>query len=197
MSDRPPRWPEHVLRAVLPSDRFESVSGDLLEAYRVTVRPARGTVAADAWYIGQVAGFVWRATIVPGGIFGGAVAFRTALDWFVPPSDFHVRATVSTYLAISILLAVGCWASWRSGSLVAGSVAGMATTTVGAGISLATAMILLGFRHDAPAMAAVAASGGIGEALTLPILMIGPGVLLGTLGGVVGSSLSRRDHRML
>jgi hypothetical protein len=186
-----------VLHAVLPYDRCESVSGDLLEAYRVTIQPARGTASADMWYIRQVAGFVWRAALLPGAIFGGAVAIRTALDWLVPPTDFHARATASTYLAITILLSVGCWASWRSGSLLAGSLAGLATTTVGAGISLGAAMVVLAVWHDAQTMAAIGASGGIGEALSLPILMIFPGVLLGTVGGVVGASLGRRRQRML
>ena len=58
---RPPRWAETILRLLLkPVDR-ECVSGDLLEEYRDSIRPARGRWGADVWYVRQVAGFAWRA----------------------------------------------------------------------------------------------------------------------------------------
>lgn len=196
MSDRPPQWAEHVLRALLPPDRFESVSGDLLEAYRARIHPAPGTLSADASYIWQVCGFVWRATLVPAVLFGGAVAIRTALDWLVPTADFHSRAVLSTYCGLGILLAAGSLASWRSGSVVSGSLAGAATATLGAGISLASALAFLGSWHDPTTLAAIDASGGLGEALMLPILMIGPGTLVGTMGGVLGATLSRHGPRL-
>lgn len=46
----PPGWAEAVLRLLLtPTDR-ESISGDLLEEYRVAKHPALGTLRANAWY---------------------------------------------------------------------------------------------------------------------------------------------------
>jgi hypothetical protein len=47
----PPPWAERVLVALLPAERAESDSGDLLEAYRDEQLPARGVAGADRWYI--------------------------------------------------------------------------------------------------------------------------------------------------
>lgn len=87
----PPRWAEALLRAVLARRDRDTVSGDLLEEYRMHVVPARGRRAANWWYLCQVAGFVWRSqlgwTIALSAIFIG----RIALDWLVPTTDFYVR----------------------------------------------------------------------------------------------------------
>src|SRR5260221_3554259 len=57
----PPRWAESILGLLLkPADR-ETVSGDLLEEYRDTKRPALGRPRADAWYIRHVLGYFWRS----------------------------------------------------------------------------------------------------------------------------------------
>ncbi len=56
----PPRWAEAILRLVLrPADR-ESISGDLLEEYRVVRRPALGAFRANAWYIKHVSSVLWQ-----------------------------------------------------------------------------------------------------------------------------------------
>ncbi len=122
-------------------------------------------------------------------LFGAAFVSRTALDWLAPPADFHARSTVSTFLAVGILVAAGLWASWRSGSLVAGTLAGVAATAIGAVISIVGAAVLLVIWHDAETMAAIRASGGLSEVFELPIMMILPGAMLGTIGGVVGATI--------
>jgi hypothetical protein len=98
---------------------------------------------------------------------------------------------VSTALGIAILVAAGLWASWRSGSFVAGTVAGIATTAIGAVISVMGAASLLAIRHDPQTMAAIRGSGGLSEVFELPLLMVLPGVVLGTIGGVVGATIKR------
>ena len=56
----PPRWAEAMLRSLLrPSDR-ESISGDLLEEYRVARRPALGALGAAAWYLKHVGSVLWH-----------------------------------------------------------------------------------------------------------------------------------------
>ena len=54
----PPRCAETLLRVVLASRDRDTVSGDLLEEYRMHVVPARGRRAANWWYLRQVAGFI-------------------------------------------------------------------------------------------------------------------------------------------
>jgi hypothetical protein len=58
-------------------------------------------------------------------------------------------------------------------------------------ISVIGAAGLLAIWHDAETMAAIRASGGLGEVFTMPVMMIIPGAVLGTLGGVVGATIRR------
>jgi hypothetical protein len=189
MMATPPAWAEALLRLFLEPGAFDSVSGDLLEEYRDSIHPVRGQRGADVWYVMQVLGFVWRAARVWAVLFGGAFVTRAALDWRLPPSDFHTRSTVSTLLGVGILVAAGLWASWRSGSLVAGTVAGVAATAIGAIISVMGVAGLLAIWHDADTIAAIQGSGGLAEAFTLPVMMILPGAVLGTVGGLAGATI--------
>jgi hypothetical protein len=187
-SATPPRWAETLLRLVLKADEFDSVSGDLLEEYRESVYPVRGPRGADRWYVRQVFGFVSPGARLLGALFGAAFVARAALDWFVPTLDFHTRATVSTWLGIGIMLVTGSWAAWRCGSVVAGTLAGVATAVVGAVVSIVGAAALLAIWHDPQTLAAIRGSGGLGEVFTLPVTMVIPGFLLGTLGGIAGAA---------
>lgn len=189
MMPSPPRWAEALLRLFVKRADFDCVSGDLLEAYRDTVHPVRGQLAADAWYVTQVLGFVVRGARISATLFAAAFLSRTALDWLVPPLDFHARSAASTLLGVGLLLATGLRASRRSGSLLAGTLTGVATTAIAAMVSVVGAAILLAMWHGAGTMAAIRASGGLGEVFELPIMMILPGAVLGTLGGMVGATI--------
>ena len=198
----PPRWAEATLRLVLRPDDFGSVSGDLLEEYRDSIHPLRGPRRADWWYVTQVLGFLFRRAWVWAALFGGALVARSALDWFVPPADFLARSRVSTAIAAGLMLTGGFWFAWRSGLLVAGTLAGAIIGLLGGAISLAGSAALLAIWHDPGTMAAIRHSGGFAE--VEPFLVV-PGLLLGTIGGLVGSGLcrtvptprfrSRRPHR--
>ena len=191
MMPSPPNWAEALLRVFVKRADFDCVSGDLLEAYRDTVHPVRGQLAADAWYVTQVLGFVIRGVRLSATLFAAAFLTRTALDWLVPPLDFHARSTASTLLGVGLLLATGLRASRRSGSLLAGTLTGVATTAIAAIVSVVGAAILLAIWHGAGTMAAIRASGGLGEVFELPIMMILPGAVLGALGGMVGATIKR------
>jgi hypothetical protein len=187
----PPRWAESLLQLVVRREDFENVSGDLLEEYRDSIRPARGPGRADRWYVAQVLGFAWRSTSLWAALFAAAFLARTALDWLVPPSDFYLRSLVTTYVAVSILLCASFSASCRTGSIRAGAFAGIVSTAIAAPMSLAGASLLLAVWHDPGTMAAVEGSGGLGEAFVLPWMAIVPGALVGAVGGVVGAAASR------
>lgn len=150
-----------------------------------------GRRKADRWYVTQVVGFAWRANRLWAILFGASFVARTALDWLVPTRDFHTRSTVSTEVGVGILLCAGFWAAWRSGSLRAGALAGIATTLIAAMISLAGAASLLAIWHDRQTLAAIQGSGGLEEVFTLPVTMIIPGACLGTLGGMFGGAARR------
>ena len=187
----PPGWAETLLRVVLKPGDFDSVSGDLLEEYRESIHPVCGPRRADLWYVTQVLGFASRPARLWGALFGAAVVSRNALDWFAPPLNFQTRAAVSTYLGIGLLVASGFCAAWRSRSVVAGTVAGVTTAAIGGFISIVGAVGLLAIWHGPQTMMAVRGSGGLGEVFTLPLLMILPGLLVGTVGGIAGAASSR------
>lgn len=191
MNARPPRWAEALLRAFLKPDDFESVSGDLLEQYRDSIHPARGPLRANFWYVAQVVNFVSPGVRLFAALFSAQFLFRTALDWFLPPVHFYFRSTVSTALGVSTLVAAGFWAAWRLGSFAAGAVAGTLAAGIASIVSIAGAAVMLAFWHDPRTMAAIRASGGFAEVLSLPLFMILPGALLGAFGGAASAGLKR------
>jgi pheromone shutdown protein TraB len=191
MRPTPPEWADALLRLFLKPADVDSVSGDLLEEYRDTIYPVRGQSAADTWYVGQVLGFVVRHTRVWAVLFGATFIARGALDLFAPPTDFFVRSTVSTFAGIGLLVATGLWASLRSRSAFAGTCAGVATTAIGALVSAIGAAGLLAIWHDPATLATIRATGGFAEMFAFPVVLILPGAVLGSIGGMVGAAITR------
>ena len=191
----PPAWAEGILRLILKRADFDAVSGDLLEEYRDCIHPARGHQRADSWYVSQVIGFAVRSVGVWGALFGLAAVARMALDWFLPTQDFSVRSSVSTYFGIGLLLATGFWSSWRSGSFGSGPLAAVLAAVIGAIISVAGAASMLAAFHDSQTMTAIERSGGVGEVFTMPIVMVVPGLILGTIGGALGAA-AKNNRRL-
>jgi hypothetical protein len=191
MTPTPPALADVLLRAFVKPHEFDNVSGDLLEEYREVVHPARGQRRADVWYLKQVSGFGIRATGMWALLFSAAFLVRTALDWLVPPTNFHARSAVSTLVGIGLLTAAGFSASVRSRSVAAGTLGGLMASTLAAVLSVLGSAVLLVLCADAGTMAAIRATGGVAEAFTLPITMVVPGAVLGTIGGVIGTVASR------
>jgi hypothetical protein len=196
MRTTPPDWADALLRLFVTAENVDNVSGDLLEEYRDSVLPGRGQRRADRWYVRQVLGFVWRRTGLWAVLFGGGFVARGALDLFVPPATFELRSTVSTALGVSILLVAGGREAWRSGSFLTGSVAGLTVAALGALVSIGGAAGLLAFWHDPPAMAAIRQSGGLAEVFLFPLVLMLPGVLVGTVGGMIGAALKQTVARI-
>lgn len=186
MSEQPPRWADALLQAVLSAEARESVSGDLLEEYRDAILSTRGQRAADRWYVRQVAGYLWRSTKWWALAFATAFVVRTWLDAMVPTADYAPRSLVSTAFGIAVLASVSCWLSWRCRSIRAGIIAAVVTSLVAAVFSMLGTSVLLALRHDPATMQAIAASGGVAEAYTLPFMMLFPALLLGLIGGTMG-----------
>ncbi len=191
MRTAPPDWADALLRLFVTPENVDNVSGDLLEEYRDSVLPGTGQRRADRWYVLQVLGFVWRSTRVWALLFGGAFVARTALDWLVPPVTFDSRSTVSTLLGVAILLVAGARTAWRSGSFLTGSIAGLTIAALGAVLSIGGAAGLLAFWHDPATLSAIQQSGGLDEVFLLPLMLMLPGVLVGTAGGMIGAAMKR------
>jgi hypothetical protein len=191
----PPLWADFMLRRlVLARQNRDSISGDLVEEYRAVSVPKRGQRRADRWYVAQVAGYVVRSNLVWAALFAGAFLARQAYDAFVPTTEFYVRSAVTTYTAMALLLGGGFWAAWRSGSMLAGLLAGIAITAIAAVISVVGSGVLLAIWHDPATLDAIQNSGGVEEMFVLPIFAIGLGIILGTVGGAVGAGARRVTH---
>ena len=183
MTANPPRWAEALLRLFLKPDDFENASGDLLEQDRDSVYPGRGRLRADLWYVSQVFTFVSPGTRLFAALFSAQFLIRTALDWFLPPGDFHFRSTVSTAMGITTLVAAGFWAAWRSTSFASGPIAGSLSAGIAAITSIAGTAIILAIWHSPQIMDGIRASGGFEEVVGLPLMMVLPGALFGAFGG--------------
>ncbi len=119
-------------------------------------------------------------------LLGTAFIVRTAYDWLSPTRDFAVRSSTSTAIGVGILVSAGVVSGWRSRSVSSGTLAGVMTALAAAILSIAGVALLLAFRHDQSIMMAIRDSGGLGEAFTLPLLLLVPGAILGTAGGLCG-----------
>jgi hypothetical protein len=198
MHAAPPQWAEWLLRVALKRADRDSVSGDLLEEYRDEIAPARGKPAADRWYLTQVAGFLWRAAWLWAALFSAAFVIRQAVDFLVPTNDFMIRSQMTTYTAVALMAATAFWSAWRSGSFVGGIVVTVAMTLIAAALSVSGVTILLAVWHDPATLKAVADSGGINEAYSMPFIMIVPALIVGSVGAAIGSVgrrlLIQREH---
>ena len=186
----PPDWAERVLQAFLPSRAFESVSGDLLEEYRETIFPARGQRGADRWYLSQVMVYAWRSAGVWATLFAASFLVRTAIDWRLPTTDFHLRSTVSTSLAFGIFLLAGFWAGWRSGSVRGAAIVGLVTAAFAVPLQIGGDLLLVTLWHDPATLAAIRGSGGLAEVFTLPLMTMLPCALISALGGMFGAMIT-------
>jgi len=129
----------------------------------------------------------WRAHLPWAILLTAAFVARTALDWFDPTTDFHLRSSVSTLLGALIFVSAGAAAAWRSGAWLDGPVAALFTGLLAAVMTITGVATLYAFRHDPQTRQAIAGSGGLDEALFLPVLISLPGTLFGVVGGLCGA----------
>jgi hypothetical protein len=84
-------------------------------------------------------------------------------------------------------VSAGAVASSRSKTITAGIVAGAATAVMAAVFSAAGTGALLALAHGPATMMAITGSGGLEEAFILPIMLVVPGGLTGTVGAVAAA----------
>jgi hypothetical protein len=198
MTDHPPSWAESVLRALLrPRDR-ETVSGDLLEEYRETIRPTRGSRSANYWYMWQVGVFLWRLAWPWGLLIGAEAAIRTAFDTFLPPGlhNYGPRSAATTYIAVATALMVGFSGGYRTGYARSGTLLTLTSSMIGHVVSVAATSVLFFavISRDPVMLSLFRVTGDWGEVLGLSLIFLPIVALLGTLGGLVGKSVGRMSR---
>ena len=209
-SVQPPRWAEALLRAVLPPQDAETVSGDLLEEYRETVLPSRGRGQADAWFVRQVVSFVWRATRAPllvGLVIGTGLGilnlFETARH---PLADDEPGVMLLWVVALSGVWSVAaCVATWRTHRFVeavkVGAIIGVVTIVVFHAASIVRINLFLDVirdRNDWQNLLARFNGSGFSSLRTYANyeyvkgtpLVIALGAIVGSISGAIGGIVS-------
>lgn len=186
----PPEWAESLLRLVLAAKDRDSVPGDLLEEYRVSIVPARGA-GANRWYLRQVGWYVLRAIAPWSALIAAICVTRYLFDTLAPiqytPGVIALRSAIMSWALIATFGACGAWHAWRSRQMHAGALAAFATAVLGGVLTLLATAMLLTIRHDAATMAAIDGSGGIGELWAIPLLLQPViGTVTGTAGALAG-----------
>jgi hypothetical protein len=69
-------------------------------------------------------------------------------------------------------------------------VAGLATGVISAAIVNLTSLVMLAVWHDPHTMTLIKASGGLDEVFVLPLIVVVPGTVCATFGGVMGKTLA-------
>jgi hypothetical protein len=117
-SVRPPRWAEALLRVFLSPSVAENESGDLLEAYRDSIHPARGAFAADLWYVRQVTGYVVRAAFLSLRnwiLVGLGLCLLTVCFSFIRYPNLDTTHATRNFAVICVgFLFYACVALWRT-----------------------------------------------------------------------------------
>jgi hypothetical protein len=184
MTSHPPSWAQLLLASIVPARHRDGVAGDLLEEYNEVQLPRRGQGAADAWYVGQVLLFLWRAARWWGLALGALIVLRDALDVYVPTDDYYVRSAWTTYSAVTIYTACGLRAGWRYGRVVSGTVIGIVAAVIASLIGLLSPLLFLN---------ALSPRGGLWELLDVPVpILLVFGAVLGTVGAAIGRAGRRR-----
>lgn len=188
----PPRWAEGLLRSLLrPSDR-ESISGDLLEEYRVAKHPALGKLRANAWYVKHVLSVLWLL-IRPCAF---AVASLTLLSLKIKSLWYGslVQAPAVSLLDALIYLWAGYHGSHRTRLIRTGIVSAGSTSVVAFATLCAAAVVgtptLLMLPIVLPAYLLILSA--------LMLTALGYAVVLGSIGAVVGrwTSAPRQEARV-
>ena len=184
---KPPRWAEALLLSLLkPSDR-ESISGDLLEEYREVRRPALGALRANAWYVKHVLSVLWHLMWPCALAMAGLMLLSLALTATLFPIKLRWNVSLVPAPAISLLhCVIYLWASYH---------ASQRTRLIRTGTLAAGATSFFGFTFVF-AFAAVRAPGLLVVPFSQPFIFVilsvlllialSHGVVMGTLGGIIG-----------
>ena len=167
-----------MLRSLLrPADR-ESISGDLLEEYRAARHPALGGFRADAWYIKHVLSVLLRLAWP----YVLAVAALALLPFAIEKKLSPVPAPAISLFHCVIYLWAGYQGSHRTRLIRTGALSAALTSFFAITFTLAS------FAIQAPGLLLAPFSNPFIFVIlsTLLLMALGCGILMGTIGAVVG-----------
>jgi len=184
----PPGWAEAILRTLLrPSDR-ESITGDLLEEYRLVRYPAQGRLRSNVWYVRHVFSVLLHLLLplLPFAALVGLLQVLHNSPWNYSP----IPAPGLSIFHAALDLGAGLFASRRTGLIRTGVIAGAAISFLILLITL-TGSATYGVLSRAPF-----SDPFIFVILSLWILMaVSFGSCAGAIGGVIGRWLGPARSR--
>jgi len=190
LSVRPPRIAEAILRIFLRADEAETESGDLLEAYRDSIYPARGRRRADLWFVRQVASYVLRAS-VPWGVLLGLI-------WVVGPFRMLLAGgmfAIEPKLIAVMMFFLAARRSWRSGQIRAGILLAIAIGAVGSLVWIAGELYQAA-RWDLSVTYVQSLRQHLGRGVfMIPVLSLTGAVVLGVASASIGKLLRTSGRR--
>lgn len=184
----PPSWAQSLIPWLVRADRAENVAGDLLEQYRETVLPERRRRRADAWYVRQVLGFLWRLTWPFVVLIAVQVVARAVADTLAPPDDYQFRSSLTTWGAINSYLVAGAYGAWRTRRVSTGALLAITSHTLAHAVAI---LFTIGFfatviSHNTDMLRLFQVTGGWGEVWGLPLMLMPVVAVLGLAGGFIG-----------
>jgi hypothetical protein len=194
----PPAWAERALELLLTPDTAETVQGDLLEEYRLSVYPSRSPWQADFWYVRQVLGFIGWIPIACGLALAVLLGTRAVFDTFDPPTDWGFRSALSTWSAVTVYVVASAGYAWQRGRIAGAALIALATHVLAWTLAVGFDLILFAtaIQHDPARRAIFDQTGGWGEEWGVPLLLVPMVATLGVLGGMSGTLLARWHARM-
>src|SRR5207237_10143742 len=102
-----------------------------------------------------------------------------------PTDEFSARSMWTTAVSATLMFAAGCSSTWRLRSIASGAVAALVASVGGGLLHAIGALALLATRHDPGTLAAIRGSGGLSEALMLPLTIAIPAAFIGAMGGTL------------
>ena len=205
----PPKWVDAILRSLLkPADR-DSISGDLLEEYRLAQRPSVGRVRASLWYCAHVLSVLWHL-IRPWALLVIAVNVLRVLlgvsrEWFFGiPGPMTVVGFIARSLWFgSVVQAPGLslvdatiylWAAYycvrktrlaRTGILAAGTLSLIGFTILFSSLAISTPT-LVAAAFSNPFIFVILA--------TLALMSVSFAAVVGAIGALIARSVMRPDE---
>jgi hypothetical protein len=189
---QPPAWAQSWIEMLAPARRRDAVLGDLLEEYHETQVPAVGGAAADRWFKRQAHGFLWSASVLPGGVMGALISMGVLRDpaglplhafaaWTAPAAAAHYAVPALFVLAG---LRLGLSTRRVDGAFLVAPTVTLMASVMGFAAAFGAFGIPALVDHSAAAAAALYDATDIPVQIMLPV-----GIVLTLMGAAIGAPM--------
>lgn len=123
----PPFWAEPALRTLLPRDRADDVTGDLLETFRDTPSLSQSAVSGELWFGRQIASVFLRAYWLFPLTLAAAFVTNDMSNTFRDATGAPRIPDILGGSIVAVFLAAGVFGGWRTRRVLGGAAAAAGT----------------------------------------------------------------------